>query len=1779
MRYGIALSLCIFLIITTSFAFAQDGDEISPTPVPEMDGNILNTYNTANGLENWDYEYDVSGLKKGMYNIIVQGKDRAGNITYGGPINIFIDPSSDLPEIGITNPTPGMRVGGSHLNIVGTCVDDDGVGKVEVKINDGEFVEAEGKDFWSFRLSTEGLADGKHTLTVRGTDINGTQGEELSRAFYIDTSRPVHYFTSGQSGALVSGKTALEGYVTDKNGIEECYVSEDNGKNFERLKLRYDKQEDAYYFSLSIDTKKKEEGPNVFWLKSVDTLGSTGYASFLFFVDNEGPELEILYPPPEEKVKGETTIVGKVTDSVGIQSLTYKWRDETGEIGLVAGNPYWSKEFAFHGFTGATEAVAFTVTDITGNTRTVNLKIPVDREADKPVIRLLQPTPDGTTSGNVEVYGFADDDDGCASLVYVIDNREAVSVPVKEGFSFTLDNLEPGKHRITCYGIDINGVEGDREKVEFVHTGAAAAITMESLVSKGETSDFLPGMAVDRYDNALLRGSITAYERFKQVQYRIGGEPEKSLSLKNTSDGFLKQFEIPVTKNLPYGIVKFAVTAIDVHDRKTEFISFVYLTNYAKRQGPPGIYYADAGLEGGRVPLSPDYPFNAFFHGNRVASVSLEPDIPELSVSERNGSITVTPSSGSFDGEAKIKVTTDRDEVFYSPAFRFVSDFSYFSQELNQLTISGVDGSQEQTGFYPGMTIYCADGKAKLEGELSAVVVKGEYRVNGGEFKKLSVSVKKGETRGGFSLGLPKDIPFGKNEVEIRVYDKAGGAAAHQSFFFAVDTAGGEGNDREGLYFIDSGIADDGSVAMKPGRPFVGFVNGREIASVTLNPPSDFLNARWSGNHAIVEAQKDGISPKTEITVVTADGREYRSDAYIFLADANPPEIELETPAAGTWVGERLVVKGRAHDNTGIDNVEYSTDGGATFSFLTMTREGDEVVIFEEIMLQGIADGDFSLVIRAQDGGNNIATRRVLLKKDTEPPVISFITPEITQKVNGTFTVTGLVQDAGRITKTEFSDNSETFEEIMTGKVFSRNVDLASYETIPEKFFIRSSDEGGNTSVMNPELSIDFEADKPVVEIQIPENGAVLRSDFIISGMVFDDDGVAGISYRIDDNEFTRIDGGNSFSIPVRLDDITDNEHTIEVQAEDIGGLKGDVVQSGFFVSKAEPVSQLNEPDIEVTARGIIELEGISEDANGIRNVSLSFDNGNSYSLMNGSEEWSYRLNTALLPDGVHRILVKAVDNTGTEGIHATILNVDNTPPVLSLDAPFDGQIADDACLIDGRVFDNIIVASLTLKIAPVYAEPGTEKNGGVREFRLATDGVFSQWIDISDLEAGWYNLQLEAADRGENVSILTRNIRVQQKTVVNRIEQIFPTDGESVSGYFTLCGRVISEKPVKAVSLLVDDVLLKSIDVDEYGYFSRECSPDEFSDGEHVIETAVSLEDGSSLSSGKQKLIYGRSGVWVKITNLKTGDFITDRPWLEGEAGYFLDPVEKEAGEAYKEYQRLLKKNSVDRIEVSLDNGKSFKSASGTKKWKFRLETQNITDGDVRIMVRASCGDHFAVTKAIVNNDDLAPAVTILNPEEGKRFNDKISVLGTASDENGLEDISINLRKGDKSGYSIPEFIQGMYFDTQVLGATVVNAGLGLTFFDQNVRLQVQAGIAPPGRFSGLVIGTKLIANIFKLPFDYLFGPDWAFFSMSFALGANFSYFTMSDDEIAFTDKGLVISAIFFQWEVAKFHFEDMTAFNTYSIYTEFDLWVLSSDIEGGVEPKFSAGLRIGIL
>ena len=369
--------------------------------------------------------------------------------------------------------------------------------------------------------------------------------------------------------------------------------------------------------------------------------------------------------------------------------------------------------------------------------------------------------------------------------------------------------------------------------------------------------------------------------------------------------------------------------------------------------------------------------------------------------------------------------------------------------------------------------------------------------------------------------------------------------------------------------------------------------------------------------------------------------------------------------------------------------------------------------------------------------------------------------------------------------------------------------------------------------------------------------------------------------------------------------------------------------------------------------------------------------------------------------------------------------------------------------------------------------------------------------------------------------------------------------------------------------------------------------NPEKLTDGVHAYRVRALLEGGMTVESIPQTVQYESLGPWITIDNFDYGNFAVDRPYIKGRVGYSIAQEEIDqarAKGATKEQKEKLDAKTLDYVELSLDNGKTFTRLGNKDKWKFRIENEDIPEGYHFLLVRAVMRDGTsAINRCIVQNDKTAPFVKMIAPSIGGRYNQELEFSGLAHDSVGLNSVTIALRAGDKAGYEIPGFIQGLYLDASFWGATLFNIGAGLTFFDDNVKLQVQYGqftqaqrdmFSPTElRYGGDVFGMKLLANIAYIPFRSFLGPDWDWLSMGFALGANFSLFTDTA-----SGKAQMLSALLAQMEFPRCTFRKAKCFRTISLYSEFQLWFIPSDVQSNSMDiknmifQFSEGIRVNI-
>jgi hypothetical protein len=757
---------------------------------------------------------------------------------------------------------------------------------------------------------------------------------------------------------------------------------------------------------------------------------------------------------------------------------------------------------------------------------------------------------------------------------------------------------------------------------------------------------------------------------------------------------------------------------------------------------------------------------------------------------------------------------------------------------------------------------------------------------------------------------------------------------------------------------------------------------------------------------------------------------------------------------------------------------------------------------------------------------------------------------------------------------------------------FTFPCDFSALDKAGGRLTLRVADISGVVVERTHAVAFDSSTDLPVLILNSPADGEVITRDFEISGIAFDDDGVSAIYWRIlkpqsgetggeeePEPEFRKISTAQSFAAAIPFADVIDGENVIEVYGEDIYGIPGPVLSRTIKVSTEPPVTVVEFPLLDKYNRRAITVTGTASDANGIKEILLSMDNGNTYQKAEGTNEWLLNLNTSSYLDGVYSVLLRTTDNYGIEAFSNALINIDNTPPEISLGTPRDGDMAATSLSVSGlavsgidvtgQAHDDVGLQNMTVKM--ISAADAARQ----AVYDITPNFVIQESLDVSDLPAGEYILKMTAVDFAGNENTVARNVVIAVNQTASEIALVNPMPGEDHTGPLVISGRISGAVIPSQVALLLNGQRFAFADVDRYGIFRYPYPNERLTPGQTmVISASFTSPSGQQITSPEHEIRVSPWGPALEVESHKDGDVITQRPWISGRA---WTAMSEEAAAALTKNE--LKEQAVANVFISLDNGRSFEKTSGKEHWKFRLETGDLAAGPLPILIKAEFpDDKTAVRRIILTVDTSPPQITTVAPVENSTHRDILMVYGGAADDYEIDSVEISLRPGDKAGYAVPQFIQGLYFDFHVLGSTPFEYGLGLSFFEDSVKLQFQAGQAESGtRYSGWVFGAKLLANVFYLPFDYFLGPDWAFFSMSFALGANFSYFTMEEGE-----NPVFMGAVLGQWEFARvnlsYFFPKWPVMKSVGLYVEPDLWFASSDVSAGVIFRITFGARINI-
>ena len=286
--------------------------------------------------------------------------------------------------------------------------------------------------------------------------------------------------------------------------------------------------------------------------------------------------------------------------------------------------------------------------------------------------------------------------------------------------------------------------------------------------------------------------------------------------------------------------------------------------------------------------------------------------------------------------------------------------------------------------------------------------------------------------------------------------------------------------------------------------------------------------------------------------------------------------------------------------------------------------------------------------------------------------------------------------------------------------------------------YLENSSEGSNTWTVNVHdlagnsntSSVTFFVDSiaPNVEIIYPNQGVLYSNNVTELNFTASDSGI-GLDTCWFDNGITNVTIPSCLS---GLNNIITNSiegtNTWTVYANDIFGNENSSTVI-FTVDTTPPEITITSPENESLHRGEVFIESSASDTSGIKNMTILINNSNVKEC--DLDICDYNWNSTSGDDGFYEIRIIAYDNAGKSKEVSIEIEVDNTPPVITLNG-------DSVVVLERGIYN--------------YTEEGAN----------STEGTVQ--IDNSSLnidEVGIYYIYYSATDLAGNTAVINRTVNV----------------------------------------------------------------------------------------------------------------------------------------------------------------------------------------------------------------------------------------------------------------------------------------------------------------------------------------------------------------------------------------------------------------------------------
>jgi large repetitive protein len=456
----------------------------------------------------------------------------------------------------------------------------------------------------------------------------------------------------------------------------------------------------------------------------------------------------------------------------------------------------------------------------------------------------------------------------------------------------------------------------------------------------------------------------------------------------------------------------------------------------------------------------------------------------------------------------------------------------------------------------------------------------------------------------------------GNNTVLVRQTDVAGNAGASSSLSFTLDTTAPSAPAIS--LTTDTGSSNSDHITNNGALALTGVESGATVQYSTNG------GSTWSNSFTAAEGSNSVLVRQTD-----AAGNTSTTSSLSFTVDTTAPSapaISLTTDT-GTSNSDHITSNG-AVTVTGIESgasVQYSTDGGTTWSSDFTATEGGNSVLVHQVDVAGNVGASTSLSFTLDTAAPTAPA--VALAADTGNSDTDGITS------NGALALTGIESGA---TVAYSTDGGNTWSDSFTAAEGNNTV------------LVRQTDIAGNVGA-NASLSFTLDTQAPTAPtVALTTDSGASDSDGVTNvGVLSVSDVESGASVQYS------TDGGNTWSNSFTA---AEGSNTVLVRQSDVAGNVGANASLSFTLDTSAPLAPTvvlaadtgSSNADGITSNGTLTLTGLESGAT----VAYSVDGGNT---------WSSGFTAA---EGSNAVLVRQTDLAGNVGASASLsFTLDTTAP------------------------------------------------------------------------------------------------------------------------------------------------------------------------------------------------------------------------------------------------------------------------------------------------------------------------------------------------------------------------------------------------------------------------------------------------------------------------------------------------------------------------------------